>query len=135
MRDGLEVDGLQTVVSHRTVADVLDRLEVLLSAQRIHIFARINFSADATANGLFLRPTELLIVGNPKAGTPLIVASPSSAIDLPLKVLAWTSDGHGTQISYNDPTYLQRRHGLSPTLVANIGGLGGLIERAAAEDP
>lgn len=134
MSDPPDVDGLITLASHRTVAEVMDRLAVLLPAHGIRIFARINFSADAAANGLSLDPTELLIVGNPTAGTPLIVARPSAAIDLPLKILAWSSVGVGTQVSYNDPGYLQRRHGFPPGLVANIAGLATLIARAASQE-
>jgi uncharacterized protein (DUF302 family) len=127
-----DVDGLLTLASERTVVEVMDRLEALLPRHGIRIFARINFSADAADEGLRLHPSELLIVGNPAAGTPLIVAHPSTAIDLPLKVLAWSSTGVGTRVSYNDPAYLQRRHGLSPVLLANIAGLGLLVAQAAS---
>jgi uncharacterized protein (DUF302 family) len=134
MNDVADIDGLLTLASQRSVAEVMDRLEVLLPAHRILVFARINFSADAAAVGLSLHPTELLIVGNPTVGTPLMVASPSTAIDLPLKVLAWSGVGVGTRVSYNDPAYLQRRHGFSPGLVANIAGLGTLVARAASQE-
>ncbi len=98
------------------------------------IFARINFSADARRAGLSLRPTELLILGSPKAGTPLMAATPSLAIDLPLKVLAWQDADDRVWVSYNAPEYLQRRHGFASELLKNIAGLGALVEAAAVLD-
>ena len=95
------------------------------------IFARINFSQDAAAVGLSLLPTELLLLGSPKAGTPLMVATSTIAIDLPLKVLAWQDNEGRCWVSYNSPDYLQRRHEIAPELIANIAGLGSLVEAAA----
>lgn len=98
------------------------------------IFARINFSADARRVGLSLRPTELLLLGSPKAGTPLMAATPRLAIDLPLKVLAWQAADERVWVSYNAAEYLQRRHEFPPELLKNIAGLGALVEAAAGLD-
>ena len=87
------VDGMTVVHSVRTVPDVMERLQALMKARGIRVFAHLDFSADAAAEGIRLRPTQLLIAGAPKAGTPLIEEEPSVAIDLPLKVLAWSEDG------------------------------------------
>ena len=77
-----------------------------------------------------MRPTQLLIFGNPKAGTPLMIASPSIAIDLPLKALAWQDATGRVWLSYNTPEYLKERHGLPENLVKNISAIGGLVEKA-----
>ncbi len=128
------VDGLMTLPAPRGVSATLDRLEVLAKERGLMIFARINFSADARRVGLSLRPTELLILGSPKAGTPLMAAAPSLAIDLPLKVLAWQAADERVWVSYNTPQYLQRRHGLPAELLQNIAGLAALVEAAAVLD-
>ncbi len=128
------VDGLTTLPAPRGVTATLDRLEALAKERGLMIFARINFGADAARLGLSLRPTELLLLGSPKAGTPLMAATPSLAIDLPLKVLAWQATDDRVWVSYNTPEYLQRRHGLSAELLKNISGLGALVEAAAVLD-
>jgi uncharacterized protein (DUF302 family) len=128
------VDGLTTLPAPRGVTATFDRLEALAKERGLMIFARINFSADAGRVGLSLRPTELLLLGSPKAGTPLMAASPTLAIDLPLKVLAWQATDGRVWVSYNTPEYLQRRHGLSSELLKNISGLGALVEAAAVLD-
>lgn len=129
------VDGMMLVRSGRTVPDVMQRLQALMKARGIRVFAHLDFSADAAAEGIRLRPTQLLIAGAPKAGTPLIEAEPSIAIDLPLKILAWSEDGRSTTMAYNDPEYLRRRHGFPADLVKNISGLAALVAKAAGEDP
>jgi uncharacterized protein (DUF302 family) len=95
------------------------------------VFAHIDFSGDAAKVGLRMRPTQLLIFGNPKSGTPLMVASPSIALDLPLKALAWEDVQGKVWLSYNAPEYLKERHGLRDDLLKNISGVGPLIESAA----
>ena len=96
------------------------------------IFARIDFSGDAARAGLTQRPTAMLLLGNPKGGTPLMVAAPTVAIDLPLKVLAW-EDAEGRRwVAYNEPGYLQKRHHFPPELINNIAALGTLVAAAAA---
>jgi uncharacterized protein (DUF302 family) len=97
------------------------------------VFAHLDFSADAAAEGMRLRPTQLLIVGNPRAGTPLMEAQPSVAIDLPLKILAWSEDGGSTMVAYNETEYLQRRHGFPAELEKNIAGVPALVAQAAGD--
>ncbi len=126
------IDGLIVLRSQRTVEEVITRLKQMMAARNLKIFAELDFSGDAAADGIALRPTRMLVAGSPKAGTPLIEAEPTAAIDLPLKVLVW-SDGEGhTSVAYNDPQYLVRRHGLPPELMGNIAGLGMLVDKAAA---
>jgi uncharacterized protein (DUF302 family) len=128
-------EGLVVLHSQRTVEDVISRLRQMMVARNIKIFADLNFTADAAAEGMPLRPTRMLIAGNPKAGTPLIEAVPSVAIDLPLKVLVWSPGESLTCVAYNDPQYLGHRHGLPPDLVRNIASFGLLVEKAAGEAP
>ena len=104
------VNGLTTLSAGRGVTATLDRLESVAKERGLTLFARVNFSADARRAGLNLRPTELLILGSPKAGTPLMAATPTLAIDLPLKVLAWEDEDGRVWVSYNTPAYLQERH-------------------------
>jgi uncharacterized protein (DUF302 family) len=122
--------GLAHVRCPYPVLEALRRLEALAVARGLTVFARIDFSGDAQRAGLQMRPTQLLLVGNPRAGTPLMIATPSVALDLPLKVLAWEDDGGQTWLSYNTPEYLQSRHGFPAELVANLTGLHGLVEAA-----
>jgi uncharacterized protein (DUF302 family) len=129
------VDGLRILPTQHTVADVLRRVQSLARARGLTVFAQIDFSGDAERSGLALRPTGLVILGSPKAGTPLMVATPSVAIDLPLKILSWhDADGH-TWVAYNEPAYVQARHRFPPELLQNIAALGALAQAAAAQDP
>jgi uncharacterized protein (DUF302 family) len=128
------VDGLVIVRTVRTVPDALNRLQTIAIARGLTIFARINFSADAERSGLTLPPTELLLLGNPKAGTPLLAATPTVAIDLPLRVIAWSDSEGKTRLAYNDPGYLQKRHGFAPALIKNIAALAALVTEAAQDD-
>jgi uncharacterized protein (DUF302 family) len=129
------VPGLRIVPTRHSVADALSRLETLARARGLTIFARIDFSGDAARAGLSMRPSGLLILGSPAAGTPLMVASPTLAIDLPLKVLAWQGADGGVSLAYNDAAYLQARHHFPPELEKNIAALGALVAKAAGEDP
>jgi len=124
------VKGMVHVPSKYTVPDTLQRLKSVVTSHGLTIFARIDFSGDAAKVGLQMRPTQLLIFGNPKAGTPLMIASPSIAIDLPLKALAWQDATGRIWLSYNTPEYLKERHELPDKLVKNISAIGGLIEKA-----
>jgi len=134
MSAAIAVDGLRVLATQHTVADVLRRVQTLARARGLTVFAQIDFSGDAERSGLELRPTGLVILGNPKAGTPLIAASPTVAIDLPLKILTWhDAEGH-TWVAHDTPEYLQARHGFSAELIKNIAGLGALAEAAAAPD-
>jgi uncharacterized protein (DUF302 family) len=122
-------NGIITVSSHRTVDETVDKIKSLLVSRGIKLFAFIDHSGEAEAIGMKMPPTKLLVFGNPKGGTPLMLASPSVAIDLPLKLLV-SEDANGNRwISYNSPQYLKNRHGLSDELVKNIA----IIEALAAE--
>jgi uncharacterized protein (DUF302 family) len=135
MVDKPAVKGLRVLPTQHTVADVLRRVQSLAQARGLTIFAQIDFSGDAERSGLALLPARLIILGNPKAGTPLMAAAPTVAIDLPLKILAWhDADGH-TWVAYNEPEYLQVRHGFPAELTKNIAALGALAQAAAAMDP
>jgi uncharacterized protein (DUF302 family) len=123
-------NGIKTLPSSHTVADTLDRLENAAKARGMTIFARIHFSADAARVGQTLLPSELLILGNPKGGTPLMVAAPTTALDLPLKVLTWQDADGRCWVSYNTPEYLQSRHAFPAALMSNIAGLAALVEAA-----
>ena len=125
--------GITRITSTHSVAQTMERLESLLKERGVMIFARIDFSGDAARAGLSLRPEQMLIFGNPKAGTPLMQSVPAAGLDLPLKALVWEdAEGH-TQIAYNDPHYIIRRHGLDAALAANLAAVVPLIERAAQE--
>jgi uncharacterized protein (DUF302 family) len=127
------IDGLRVLPTHRTVADVLSRVVSLARAGGLTVFAQIDFSGDAERAGLALHPTGLVILGNPKGGTPLIVDTPTVAIDLPLKILAWQDAEGKTWVAYNEAEYVQARHRFAPGLVKNIAALGALAEAAAAD--
>jgi uncharacterized protein (DUF302 family)/uncharacterized membrane protein YidH (DUF202 family) len=122
--------GILTIPSRQSVDGTAEKLEKILQAKGIKLFALIDHSGEAKRAGMQMRPTKLLIFGNPKAGTPLMIATPSIAIDLPIKILIW-EDGEGkVWISYNDPSYLQARHGLPAELVPNIAVVKALAEKA-----
>ena len=123
--------GVIRLISLHPVAETIERLEALLKERSVMIFARIDFSGDAARAGLTLPPEQMLIFGNPKAGTPLMQSVPVAGLDLPIKALVWEdAEGH-TQIAYNDPQYIIRRHGLDAGLAANLAAVVPLIERAA----
>ena len=123
--------GIISVLSHNSVDQTVRKLEALLEAKGVKLFALIDHSGEAKNAGMQMRPTKLLVFGNPKAGTPLMLASPSIAIDLPLKALVWEDAEGKTWISYNAPDYLQARHALPPELVKNIGVVEALSAAAA----
>ena len=116
--------------SPHTVPETLRRLESLLQAKGVNIFARVDHSGEAEKAGLKMRPTQLLIFGSPKAGTPLMVASPTLAIDLPLKALAWEDADGAVWLSYNTPEYLKQRHNIPDEFVKNIAVIRPLLEEA-----
>jgi uncharacterized protein (DUF302 family) len=123
--------GIVTLPGKHSVDQTVEKIEETLRAKGVKLFAVIDHSGEAQRAGLQLRNTKLLIFGNPKAGTPLMVAAPSSAIDLPLKILVWEDDTGRVQISYNSPGYLQARHVLPPELVPNIALVAALAAAAA----
>src|ERR1700691_1571642 len=124
-------DGLITLASNFPVRETLDRLEADLKANHITVFARIDHAAGAASVAMPLRPTELLIFGNPKAGTPLMQANQSIGIDLPLKMLGWQDEGGKVWLTYNDPHWLARRHQLGAATDASVGALASLLAKLA----
>jgi uncharacterized protein (DUF302 family) len=123
--------GIVSIASHHSVEQTVEKIEALLEAQRVKLFALVDHSGEAEKAGIQMRPTKLLIFGNPKAGTPLMIASPSSAIDLPLKILVWEDAAGKVWISYNGPAYLQARHGLPSELLQNISAVENFAKAAA----
>jgi len=123
--------GLVEIKSRQTVEDIVSRLPQVLEAKGIKLFAVIDHSAEAASVGMRMPPTKLLIFGNPKAGTPLMLAAPSSAIDLPLKLLVSQDTAGAVTISFNSPAYLQQRHGLPESLIQNIAVVESLAKAAA----
>ena len=128
-------NGIISQPSQYSVSATIDRLEAVLQAKGITIFARIDQQAEAEKVGLSLRPTQLLLFGNPQAGTPLMVAEPAIALDLPLKILAWEAADGKVWLSYNDPNYLKQRFSLSDELVKNIAVIEPLIHQALLSKP
>ena len=125
-------NGIVTVPTQRTVDQAADTLASLIQAKNIVLFARINFAADAQRAGLAMQPSQLLVFGNPRAGTPLMQAVPTAALDLPLKVLVWQDDDGRVWFSYNATSYLQARHGAPAELMKALDGIGALVQAAAA---
>ena len=123
-------NGIITHPSPHSVPETLDRLEALLHAKNIKVFTRVDHSGEAEKVGLHMPPTQLLIFGSPKGGTLLMLASPLSAIDLPLKALAWQDTTGKVWLSYNDPQYLKDRHALPEDLLVPISNLNSLIQQA-----
>jgi uncharacterized protein (DUF302 family) len=122
--------GMVDIPSRYSVPESLVRLEAILKERGLTIFARVDHSGEAAKVGMEMRPTQLVIFGSPKGGTPLMVAAPSLAIDLPLKALAWQDKGGKVWLSYNSPEYLQQRHNIPADLLKNVAGVGALIQKA-----
>lgn len=122
-----DVHGLITVKSNHSVIDTANKLEAILKSKGMTVFTRIDHAAGAKKVGQELRPTELIIFGNPKIGTPLMQCAQSIAIDLPQKMLIWQDDQGSTWLGYNDPAHLKKRHnieGCDPVLKKVAGALG-----------
>lgn len=117
-------NGLIHLSSPHTVLETLARLETIVQAKGLTILALIDHSGDAAKVDLKMPPTKLLIFGNAKSGTPLMIASPSVAIDLPLKALVWQDNDGKVWLSYNSPNYLKERHTIPDSLLQNIAGIG-----------
>ena len=126
----MEGNGLMQVASKRTVDETVQRLESIVGERGLQLFALIDHSGEAAKVGMKMRPTKLLIFGSPKGGTPVMVAAPSIAIDLPLKALVSEDETGKVWVSYNAPEYLQQRHGVPQELVKNIAGVGALVAKA-----
>ncbi|HEY6770225.1 MAG TPA: DUF302 domain-containing protein [Candidatus Sulfotelmatobacter sp.] len=121
--------GLVRIASNYSLDETMHRLESAFAANGLQVFARIDHSGEAEKAGLKMRPTKLLIFGSPKGGTPLMVAAPGLAIDLPMKALVEEENGR-VWVTYNSPQYLQARHGVPPGLIKNLAGAGPLMEKA-----
>jgi uncharacterized protein (DUF302 family) len=126
----MQANGLLQIASKYPVDETVKRLEAVLAEKGVKVFALIDHSGEAEKAGMKMRPTKVLIFGNPKGGTPLMVAAPSLAIDLPLKALVAEDEGGKVWISYNRPEYLQQRHGVPEELVKNIAVAGALVAKA-----
>jgi uncharacterized protein (DUF302 family) len=124
-------NGIIDTPSNHSVDETVEKLKSILRDKGITLFALVDHSGEAEKAGMKMPSTKLLIFGNPKGGTPVMLADPSIAIDLPLKVLVW-EDGRGkTWLSYNSPEYLKKRHGVPDDLVKNIAVVGALVQKAA----
>jgi len=123
-------NGIIDVPSNHTVEETVDRLKSILQSKGITLFALIDHSGEAEKVGMKMPPTKLLIFGNPKGGTPLMLAAPSIAIDLPLKILVWQDAQGKVWLSYNSPEYLKDRHGLPQDLLKNIAVVATLAAEA-----
>ena len=126
----LPENGVTSLRSPYSVPETLSRLESILRSKNLTVFARVDHSGEAAKAGLTMRPTQLIIFGSPKAGTPLMVASPTLAIDLPLKAWVWEDANGAVRLSYNSPDYLKRRHAIPDELLPNIAGVAALLEKA-----
>ena len=124
-------NGILRTASNHSVEETVARLKSILEAKGVKLFTIVDHSGEATSAGLKMPNTKLLIFGNPKAGTPLMLASPSAALDLPLKILIAEDSGGKVWISYNAPAYLQARHHLPPNVLPNIAVIETLAAKAA----
>jgi uncharacterized protein (DUF302 family) len=123
-------NGIVSKPSRYPVAETVNRLEEVLKSKGVTVFARIDHSGEAKKAGLGLRPTQLLIFGNPKAGTPVMDAAPTAALDLPLKALVWEDAKGKVWVAHNAADYLIQRHGIPPDLGKSLGAAGTLIDQA-----
>src|SRR5258708_18670658 len=136
--EAMGADGLTTIPRSHGPKDTMNRLETEVKAKGMTVFARIDHAAGAAAVGLSLRPTEVLIFGNAKGGTPLMQSMQTIGIDLPLKALVWQDGSGSTWLSYNDPGWLATRHGLGPEVDATVNALAAALDalaRAATASP
>jgi len=124
-------NGIQTRISRYSVDETVARLQALLQEKGIKLFCLIDHSGEAQAAGLDMPPTKLLIFGSPKAGTPVMLVAPSAALDLPLKILVAEAPDKQVVLSWNDPAWLEQRHGFPEGLLANLAAAGMLAEKAA----
>jgi uncharacterized protein (DUF302 family) len=124
-------DGIITIPSNHSVEETLEKLKAILQSRGITLFALIDHSGEAAKAGMEMRPTKLLIFGNPKGGTPVMLAAPSSAIDLPLKILIWEDAQGKVWVTYNGPMYLQERHNIPTELLPNLSVIEALAKSAA----
>lgn len=128
----MAADGLITLRSSNGPEETMNRFEAEARQRGLTVFAHVDHCAGAAAAGLALRPTELLIFGNARGGTPLMQANQTTGIDLPLKVLVWQADAGDTWLSYNDPAWIARRHGLGAQADATVAAMTTLLQALAA---
>jgi uncharacterized protein (DUF302 family) len=126
----MRASGLEQVASRYPVDETVARLKSVFAQKGLQVFTVIDHSGEAEKIGLTMRPTKVVIFGSPKGGTPLMVAAPTVAIDLPLKALVAEDENGKVWVSYNSPEYLQRRHGVPEDLIKNIAGAGALVAKA-----
>lgn len=124
-------DGIKSHISRHSVDETVSKLQVLLKEKGIRVFCVVDHSGEAIAAGLEMRPTKLLIFGNPKAGTPLMLAAPSTALDLPLKILVAEQGNGEVLISWNEAAWLQQRHGFPVDMQPVIAAVEILAKKAA----
>jgi uncharacterized protein (DUF302 family) len=124
-------NGIVSKPSSHSVDQTVDKLKSILQSKGVTLFALVDHSGEAEKVGMKLRPTKLLIFGSPKAGTPLMAAAPTLAIDLPLKILVWEDAQGKVWVTYNSPRYLQERYNLPPDLLQNIAVIEPLAAKAA----
>jgi uncharacterized protein (DUF302 family) len=123
-------NGLVRIDSHYSFEETIQRLQAAFAEKGLQVFAVIDHSGEAAKVGLTMPPTKVMIFGSPKAGTPLMVAAPSLAIDLPLKALVSEDATGKVSVTYNDPAYLKERHGVPEELIKNLAGAGVVIGKA-----
>jgi len=123
-------EGVVNKSSNYSVEQTVDRLKNILEARGVTLFALIDHGGEAEKVGMKMLPTKLLIFGNPKSGTPLMLASPSIALDLPLKILVWQDNQGKAWLSYNSPEYLKERYGFPEDLLPNISAVEALATKA-----
>ena len=123
-------NGLIRVASRYSIEETVRRLQAAFAEKGLQVFALIDHSGEAEKAGLKMPPTKLLVFGSPKAGTPLMLATPSLAIDLPLKALVAQDPENKVMVTYNDPEYMRERHGFPPEMTKNLAGAGALIAKA-----
>ena len=124
-------NGIVDIPSNHPVDETVAKLKGILEARGVTLFALVDHSGEAEKVGMTMRPTKLLIFGSPKAGTPVMLAAPSIALDLPLKILVWEDQTGKTWVSYNSPAFLGERHGVPEELLGGIGVVAALAAKAA----
>ena len=129
----MSANGIVDIASHHSVNATVEKIRDILQAKGVTLFALVDHSGEAEKVGMKMRPTKLLIFGNPKAGTPVMLAAPSIAIDLPLKLLVWEDADGKVWISYNSADYLRNRHNFPAELMQNLAAAEAIATKAAGE--
>lgn len=126
----LPTNGMVHLESKFSAQETVERIESTVQSKGLMLFARFDHSGEAAKVGLKMPFAQVIVFGSPKAGTPLMIAAPTLALDLPLKALVWEDAGGKVRVSYNSPEYLRDRHGVPQNLAANIAGAGVLLQKA-----